>query len=253
MRYARLSLLLSCATALACSGAAGSPTSPDPTTVAPVPTAGPSAPPPAAPSGPPTWDVDTQGLPRFVTHDYIDMARIGAISRFRSAEGHDYSDAFEACRSMKHYFRPAGSNAGTIAVFAPVSGTVVATIQEWAGVQIVIRPEGLPAFAVVLFHVNPAVPLAEGASVVAGSRIGTHIGDQTWSDVAVRVDTPGGFRLLSWFEVVTDAVFDAYRARGVASPGAAIISRAERDADPLSCQGGNFLVRGRLPGWVTLR
>ena len=35
---------------------------------------------------------------------------------------------------------------------------------------------------------------------------------------------------------------------------ATIIGRAEREADPLRCgPDGQFLSRGRLPGWLTLR
>jgi len=66
-------------------------------------------PPPQPPPPPPpvTWNVDSLGVPRFVATDYIESARIARVSRFRSGYGHDYSDAFESCRSMKHYYMPA--------------------------------------------------------------------------------------------------------------------------------------------------
>lgn len=35
-----------------------------------------------------------RGVPRIVTHDYIELAR---ITRFRSGFGHDYSDVVERC------------------------------------------------------------------------------------------------------------------------------------------------------------
>lgn len=134
-----------------------------------------------------------------------------------------------------------------------MTGTIVATVQEWAGVQILIRPDDQPAFAVVLFHVAPAVTVDEGTRVQAGQRLGTHVGDQTWSDVAIRVDTPQGFRLVSWFDAISDDLFDTYRRSGVTGRDAATITRAQRDADPLTCAAGAFVSRGSLPGWVLLR
>ena len=59
-----------------------------------------------------TYDVDKNGVPQFMEADYIDLSRITQISKFRSAAGHDFSDSFESCRSMKHYFWPAGGNPG---------------------------------------------------------------------------------------------------------------------------------------------
>ena len=52
------------------------------------------------------YDVDLYGIPKFVNINYIELYKIYCISKFRSAIGHDYSDDFESCRSMKHYFHP---------------------------------------------------------------------------------------------------------------------------------------------------
>jgi hypothetical protein len=73
------------------------------------------------------------------------------------------------------------------------------------------------------------------------------------SDVAVAVDTPGGFTLVSWFDAITEPVFDAYRARGLSRREDAIITRQARDADPLTCSGEAFAGTGSLPNWVLLR
>ena len=52
---------------------------------------------------------------------------------------------------------------------------------------------------------------------------------------------------------MTDAVFAEYRARGVASRDAAIITRNERDADQVPCTGeSQFTVQGKLPNWLVL-
>lgn len=76
-------------------------------------------------------------------------------------------------------------------------------------------------------NVQPSLNV--GASVTAGQQIGTHVGDQTWSDIAVWE----GDRLLSYFEVMTDAVFPAYRARGIEP--ATTSSSPEAPATPTCC------------------
>jgi hypothetical protein len=43
------------------------------------------------------YDIDTYGIPKFVNVNYIELEKIHRISRFRSSEGHDYSDDFESC------------------------------------------------------------------------------------------------------------------------------------------------------------
>lgn len=193
-------------------------------------------------------------MPRFITRDYVDLNAIARISRFRSAEGHSYADAVESCRSMKHYFLPRSSaDWGSIRIVSPVTGVIARTMVEWAGTQLEIQPDGYPAFAIVIFHVNLAGGLEPGSRLEAGQPIGTHIGSQTMTDVAVRVDSTQGMRLVSYFEAMSDDVFEAYRSRGIASREAMIIGRAERDANPLTCDGETFTSRGTLDGWVTFR
>ena len=41
--------------------------------------------------------------------------------------------------------------------------------------------------------------------------------------------------LISFLEVVTDEIFNLYKSRGVDSPSDVIITREERDANPLPC------------------
>jgi hypothetical protein len=52
----------------------------------------------------PTWDIAANGIPKFVGRDFTQLSKIDKISKFRSGEGHDYSDGSETCRSMKHYY-----------------------------------------------------------------------------------------------------------------------------------------------------
>src|ERR1035441_5603408 len=150
-----------------------------------------------------TYDLNSNGIPRFVKSDYIELGKIERISRFRSGVGHDYSDDFESCRSMKHYFQPSNTvNWASIQIRSPVPGTVSRLDQEQlagSGTQIRIKSRDFPAFYFILFHVQTNSPISVGDSVSAGQLLGTHIGSQTTSDIAVGVNTPTGWKLLSYF------------------------------------------------------
>ena len=50
----------------------------------------------------PEYDIAANGVPRFVSADFTELAKIEQISKFRSGFGHSYTDGFENCRSMKH-------------------------------------------------------------------------------------------------------------------------------------------------------
>ena len=200
-----------------------------------------------------TYDVDTNGIPRFVDTDYIELAKIARISKFRSSAGHDYSDAFESCRSMKHYFQPKNDvDWSSISIFSPVSGTVSRIFEEWAGTQAQIRSAEFPAFYFIIFHINSVHPLNVGDTVDVGQLLGNHIGSQTMSDIAVGVNTPNGWKLISYFNVMTDSLFGGYQGRGLTARSEVIISEAERDADPLTCDGELFQNQGNIESWVTL-
>jgi hypothetical protein len=73
------------------------------------------------------------------------------------------------------------------------------------------------------------------------------------SDIAMSIGPKEGGTLISYFEAMTDSLFALYQARGVASRAAAIITEAERDADPVPCVGEQpFTVHGTLPDWLAL-
>ena len=201
----------------------------------------------------PTYDVDAIGVPKIATSDYIDLSSIGRISKFRSSEGHDYHDDFESCRSMKHYFEPKASvEWASVRITSPVQGTVALTRDDFVGKQIVIQSFAFPAFTFILFHVNPSVSIANGTPYSSGQPLGTHIGTQTMSDIAVGVATPTGYKLVSWFDVMSDAVYQGYAARGIGARTSAIISRVSRDGDPLTCSGDTFTTQGTLANWLSL-
>ncbi|MBI5868713.1 MAG: hypothetical protein HZB43_10595 [candidate division Zixibacteria bacterium] len=208
------------------------------------------------------WDIETQGIPKFVQTDYTDLGAIDRISCFRSAYGHDYThdDHLEHCRSMKHYFWPKGGDPGwshnpswtTIPIRSPIAGTVTRLMPEFTGIQIWIGSDAYPAFEFRIFHVGISPTLLEGDKVSEGQVLGHHGGDEAMSDIAVRVATPNGWRLVSYFDVMTDELFQTYVSRGVVSRSQLIITKAERDADSLTCSGEQFITTGNLENWVPL-
>jgi hypothetical protein len=199
------------------------------------------------------YDVDENGIPQFVEVDYITLDDIHRISKFRSGIGHDYSDDFETCRSMKHYFEPKSSiDWAVVQIFSPIDGRVSTIFEEWAGTQVQIRSNMYPAFIFIIFHVNLLDQLEVGDVISEGQQLGFHIGSQTMSDIAIGVHTPNGWMLVSYFDVMSDALFQDYQQRGLTSRSDAIISRELRDADTLECNGEEFENSGTLENWVIL-
>ena len=199
------------------------------------------------------YDIDTHGTPKFVTFDYIDLNQIDRISTFRSAASHDYSDDSETCRSMKHYYAPkAGVDWSTVDIYSPANGTVDRVIAEWAGYQVHVTSQDYPAFVFILFHVNLNPMRSPGDTVTLGQHFGTHISSLTPSDIAIRVATPDGAKLVSFFSVMTDSLFLGYQGRGVATRDDATISAAAQNADSLDCSDEAFGTSGTLTNWVLL-
>jgi hypothetical protein len=200
------------------------------------------------------WNISEQGIPRFVESNYIELDKVLQISKFRSGIGHDYSDSFEHCRSMKHYFQPKSeTDWSSIKIYSPVSGSIIETIDEWAGTQVIIRSDDYPAFEFIIFHVKLLSQYQDGVKVRPGEQIGTHIGTQTMSDIAVKVrETNRDIRYISYFDVMTNNLFYEYIDRGVSNREMLIISESERDAHPLSCNGETFSNAGSLDNWIFL-
>ena len=59
--------------------------------------------------------------------------------------------------------------------------------------------------------------------------------------------------MVSYFEVMSDAVFAEYAKRGVSSRDAMIISKELRDSNPLTCAGDTFVTTDTLENWVVLQ
>ena len=139
---------------------------------------------------------DEKNVPKFITHDFIDLERVTAISKFRSGGGHDYSDSDETCRSMKHYFQP-GSRVPIdpdtytpqepfINIYSPVDGIITAIDNEGfkVGKQIHIEPFSNPEYTIRIFHTY-LVGIKRDSVVKAGQKIG-YIGDHQGTDIAIK-------------------------------------------------------------------
>ena len=201
------------------------------------------------------WDIDKDGIPKFVNTNYIELSKIYMISKYRSSIGHDYSDSFEQCRSLKHYFQPKDNvDWTTVKIYSPVSGTITRVEQESVGgTKIEIASDDYPAFRISIFHINLQGTRAVDDKVSAGEQLGTHIGSQTYSDISVIVNDPTKQgRMVSWFDIITESVFNEYSARGINSRAEVIISKSERDANPLTCSGDTFTSSDPLENWVYL-
>ena len=208
-----------------------------------------------------TYDA-SGGLPKFVEDEYIAMANIDRLSRFRSAAGHDYSDEFESCRSMKHYYVPDSLFLAwdTIAIYSPAATKVMGIEKEYidstpAGYKLLLESIDNPGIYFTIFHMTPSTVPAPGDTYAAGQQIGTHMGTLTSSDIAVGIYNAGSsWTLVSFFDVMTAVFFTSnYMPNAnIIDRSDLIITATERDADPLACDGETFIGFGSLEDYVTL-
>jgi hypothetical protein len=201
------------------------------------------------------WDIDKDGIPKFVNTNYIELSKIYRISKYRSSVGHDYSDSYEQCRSMKHYFEPKSDvDWTTVKIYSPVAGTITRVEPESiGGTKIEIASNDYPAFRISIFHINLQGTRNINDKIIAGELLGTHIGSQTYSDISVIVNDPTKQgRMVSWFDIITDKVFNEYSERGISARSAMMITKSERDANPLTCSGDTFTSSDPLESWVIL-
>lgn len=218
------------------------------------------------------WNPATP-VPRFITANPVNLSQLTAFSLFRSGEGHDFADDYEAPgRSMKNYFNvlPALMNTfNTVAVYAPVSGTIAGIDPEQSqispgvprGYQMHINPTGYAAFDVRLFHINVDPGLTVGSTVAAGQLIGyaelrPNAPNFDWavqvawgaaplpSALAARppefqvapFDTLGA-KLLNPFDLMDASTFAAWAPYGLTDINQTFFTAAYRDANPATFSG----------------
>ena len=151
------------------------------------------------------------GLPQFVIASHIDVEQIEFISKFRSSAGHDFSDSFESCCSMKHYYRPLDyyDSRFTQPIYSPVDGVLLyisdrsygSSSNEWEiafeeasgktvpadylDLDLYIRPDNAPNVWVRHMHVNPIYEILDVVSIT--SPIDLMMGTARPSEIGFRV------------------------------------------------------------------
>ncbi|MEK7202076.1 MAG: hypothetical protein AAB669_00880 [Patescibacteria group bacterium] len=210
------------------------------------------------------YGIDRSNLPQFIEADFVDLSKIYSISKFRSGEGHDFSGNGETCRSMKHYFTPQRNESvqwrevngqqlpplpdgkTDILIYSPVDGRIMSMSDENTpiGKQISIIPTQESQFNIRLFHIYPLEGIGSGSQVKAGQQIGV-IGANQGTDIAIQAGAmPWNDTFISYFDVMSDSLFATYQARGVSSRSDFIFTKEYRDANPLQCNGEQFVRSG---------
>jgi hypothetical protein len=219
------------------------------------------------------YDIELNGIPKFIEKDFTQLSKIDMISKFRSGFGHSYTDGSEDCRSMKHYYNPYERYRKNLEVeiYSPVTGTIVSIMNDFEGSntdllglknkEIHIKPDEQPAFIFDIFHCElVSSDIVTGKKVQAGELLGfATMYYETWDeyvtsfDIAVWVNTPSGIRLVPYSDTMKDVVFKNYISRGVFSRQDFIITQESRDANPLECNGEQFVSNDENPNdWVIL-
>ncbi|MHA1270696.1 MAG: hypothetical protein ACTSPY_12960 [Candidatus Helarchaeota archaeon] len=170
--------------------------------------------------------VDSMGpVPRFVNNDWLELDKISAIGKFRSTLGHGYGRFGDNNpTSDKHYFMPFFPWRNTddnISVFAPVRAMIISIMWEnhrfsdgsIQGKQIRLQSIEHPSIVFILFHINvEPFNLHLFQIVEPGQVIGyLDVRENSTTDIAVY---RGGV-YISWFEVLSDSLFETYKDRGI--------------------------------------
>ncbi len=220
------------------------------------------------------------GIEKISTSNLIATSQLNDISLFRSSAGHDASDDFENCRSMKHYLEPIEKENGINEIYAPITGTVVSMSGEEGGgfiddqktnQRIGIKSSLNPAYEITLYHVDVLkdLDLSLGQNLIAGQILGygrlvrVNSDDPEGSiadasndfDISVSVGTNLGVAKVSYFSIASDPVFEEYMAWNskIISRESLVISRASRDEQPLTCNGEQFTndKEDPIPRWLS--
>jgi hypothetical protein len=204
---------------------------------------------------------DPNNLPKVAKSNFTELGKFSRMSKIRSGVGHDFSyntpeyDSTRSnCKSMKHYFIPTGvpkENAAyahtphtfqwmSIKFYSPVEGRIVGvyTSENEYGPEanFTVASSEYPGYFFMFFHIAMDPALKEGSVVQAGQQIGTLGSEEAWGEIAVSAKIgPKDHRLISFLDVATDEVLQEYTARGVGSSSDVIVTKEQRDANPLAC------------------
>jgi hypothetical protein len=212
---------------------------------------------------------DPNNIPKVARFNFSELDKVGRTSKFRSVTGHDFSfntSEYDPtgmnCRSMKHYMVPVGvprENAiyhltphtfewMSIKFFAPADGIIGDVVHSQSHgepeSQFTVGSTEYPGYFFGFYHVKLDPSLSDGSEVKAGQQIGTLGNEESYAEISVeaRINSRE-IHLLSFLEVATDEVFEEYKERGVNAVSDVIITKEERDANPIACD------RNSEAGW----
>lgn len=183
----------------------------------------------------------------------VDPRDLAGLTKFRSCCGHSYASG-ESNRTMKHYLVPRAQFIGRndlLVVRSPCDGKIVSVSPEQnrlaclgdavRGDQIRVVCRARPDASIRIFHVNPS---RGPGSVNEGELLGhadlraCSNGSEPYADLDVAVEKLAS--MYSYIEWLSATAFAEWQARGLATRADAVISEAERDANP--CDYSNYLM-----------
>ncbi len=206
---------------------------------------------------------DPNNIPKIAKFNFTDLDKFSRMSKIRSAVGHNYSyktdeddPTRQNCKSMKHYLIPIGAAKThgaysttphtfkwmTIKFYSPVNGIInhIEYTENQFGTEanFGIQATDTPAkgYYFDYYHIALDPNLKVGSTIKAGQQVGTLGNENSYSEIAVSASiSKTKIHLISFLEVASDEIFNLYKNRGVNSPSDVIITRQERDANPLPC------------------
>ena len=189
----------------------------------------------------------TTDVAKFVNTNFIDLDSIERISKFRGGYGHDYSEGSpEECRSMKHYFWAKGGMPGsshspawtTVKYYSPVDGKISflrpgTDSDGQTEYYFTIIPDEQSSYYLSFFHVNLLSEFQKGGSVKEGQHIGYLSDEYVHGEIAVQKGLGGA--PISFFNIITDDLFEEYKKGGAKTREDFIIPKEDRDKKSLNC------------------
>ena len=186
---------------------------------------------------------------------------------------------------MAHNYVPFDEYTGDkeIKIFSPINGTIIEIWQiyinssgtwqpgeEDSATYIIIKPSNYPEFKIKINMIDIRdMGLQNGMKVYTGQHLGyacmryaNTVTKLRSFGIIISVNIcPSGEMKVSYFDVMTDKIFADYEARGAFSREQFIISKEDRDVDPLTCVfessvgyiGESWIYeKGNIPNWVYL-
>ncbi|HEU5187867.1 MAG TPA: hypothetical protein VFT87_05200 [Candidatus Saccharimonadales bacterium] len=202
--------------------------------------------------------IDADNPPQFIQSNVVDLNKVTMISKFRSGAGHDHSNgSSETCRSMKHYFYNVGPGERLLpkeqladpiegkdrTIMSPVNGKIdrIERGDRRLNDEITVIADSQPDIRIRLQHVTPLTNIKE-ERVTAGQLIG--VAGQSFDVVLERLIFPTmKTQYISYFAAMPDELFTEYQLNGVKNRDELIITRAQRDAQPLRCGKDERFIR----------